>query len=225
MPFRRETALAIKIRTKIDRVQFQQLSKKIADVRGGLTAEQARTVGQAVADEMHDMISKGISPIDGAGRFPEYKAVAALRSEKRLASGLNDARRVGGYRGAHDGELSNQFKRAVDTIGDLQRRGYPYSVQKDYPSKRPRPVNLYLSGDQMADLGVQGVYRARSGYGAAVGYPDGSDAAKKEQGHAQGVGGQPRRATIPPAGATFASRIQRIIVGMIRGFIGQTIKK
>lgn len=132
-------------------------------------------IGLATIDAMEEMISKGQSPIQGFGRFPAYKAVAAgnkILRGGRATTRAGRARRRG---------LAQKTKRA----------GYPYTVRHQYPSKRERPVNLYLSGEFMRDLdtrprrrGIEiGFYRKKS--------------VLKEEGHRYGTNGQPIRPTIP----------------------------
>jgi hypothetical protein len=99
---------------------------------------------------------------------------------------------------------------------------YPEKARRDYPSKRSRPVNLYLSGDQMRSLTSKPFARGK-GWGVEVGYWD-SLSKKKEEGHRVGVNGQPSRPTIPQAGERFAQRILTICYEHLRNSILRTVK-
>lgn len=107
---------------------------------------------------MKENISKGISPIEGEGRFPAYK---------------NPDR-------------------------------YPKNVRKRFPSKRRRPVNLFLSGKFLSKL----TKRVREGMviSIQIGFFD-NESKLKERGHRDGAGGQPKRPIIPKKGEFFTNRI------------------
>jgi hypothetical protein len=100
---------------------------------------------------------------------------------------------------------------------------YPDSVRHKYPEKRQRPVNLYLSGAMLDALTFR-VLAARNGNAVEVGYYD-SDQAKKEEGHAIGWNGQPKRPTIPGPGQQFAVRIQAVVIQEIKKALSQYVKR
>lgn len=85
---------------------------------------------------------------------------------------------------------------------------YPGRVRKKFPSKRNRPVNLNLSGQQIRSL----TFRIRKGLTSTlrVGYFN-RKAALKESGHRDGVNAQPKRPTIPSGTEQFAVRVKRVI--------------
>ena len=168
-----------KARVKIDTKTLQAFSEKVGKLRNPFSKEEAKAMGEAVVGEMKDMISKGISPIAGNGRFPGY---------------------------LH-----------ANTKGK-----YPEKARKDYPSKRSRPVNLHLSGDQLHSL-VSKPYQARKGWGVEVGYWD-SLSKKKEEGHRVGVHGQPSRPTIPQDGERFALRITELCYEHLRNSVLRIVK-
>lgn len=150
----------------------EAVAKRIADrftkvEEKMLTKNDARSIGVAIVQEMKALISKGISPIKGIGRFPAYKN---------------------------------------------PREGYPASIKKQYPNKRTTPVNLKLTGRQLADLGYSVTKN-----GIEIGYSS-RDAIEKERGHREGVNGQPKRPTIPltKLGEEFAQKIQDIYLKIVQ---------
>lgn len=100
---------------------------------------------------------------------------------------------------------------------------YPDSVRYKYPSKRQRPVNLSLSGDFLRALRHR-IYAAKFGFGIEVGYFD-PEEAKKEEGHASGWNGQPKRPTIPAKGEEIAVRIQRLVIARFKETFSAYVKK
>lgn len=112
------------------------------------------------------------------------------------------------------------YKWAQASKGDRSGR-YPWSAMRKYPDKRVTPVNLRLSGDQLSDLGYKVVSRPGGSLGVDIGYPEGSKSALKEQGHREGVHGQPKRPTIPRvnAGEQFASRVQQAYLQILNAAI------
>lgn len=131
--------------------------------------EDLRTLGNQVVTEMKKFISRGVSPIRQAGRFPEYKTPER----------------------------------------------YPRRVQRKYPDKKNRPVNLKLSGKFLDDLKVTSI-RLGSNPSFNIGYSS-SLSKQKEQGHREGANGQLKRPTIPNNNEEFVVSIQKIITDeMIR---------
>lgn len=93
---------------------------------------------------------------------------------------------------------------------------YPANQQKNYPEKKQRPVNLTLSRDFLSALSSRIIKSGTKGkFPVEVGYILGNrgevSASKKEQGHREGVNGQPKRPTIPQGDEQFAAKIQKII--------------
>lgn len=89
--------------------------------------------------------------------------------------------------------------------------GYPSTAPKKY-GKKNTPVNLTLTGDQLRDLSFQ-----VKGNGIEIGYSE-KQAIDKEQGHRDGVNGQPKRPTLPKTsqGEEFAQTLQNIYLRGIR---------
>lgn len=167
-----------KASAKLDRIAA--LQKKLEALKTPIDQATSEVVGKSVIDEMKDMISKGISPVEGNGRFPAYLAQAK----------------------------SNKAKKSKSSPGGA-KKGYPYSVQGRFPSKRDRPVNLFLSGDFLNNLIFKTV-RIKGSFSTVIGFFD-ELSSKKEQGHRDGVHGQPSRPVIPKSQEGFAQRIQRIL--------------
>lgn len=167
-----------KASAKLDRIA--SLQRKLEALKTPVDQPTSDRVGEAVISEMKDMISKGISPVEGQGRFPAYLAQANASKAK---------------------------KSKVPSAG--AKRGYPYSVQGRFPSKRDRPVNLFLSGDFLNNLIFKPI-KIKGSYSTIIGFFD-SLSKKKEQGHREGAHGQPSRPIIPTGQEGFAQRIQRIL--------------
>lgn len=98
---------------------------------------------------------------------------------------------------------------------------YPGRRMKAYPGKRKSPVNLFLTGEFMASLSSR-VVKTRGGFGAEIGY-DSRLSGKKEQGHREGVNGQPSRPTIPDAKA--GERFSKIIQDEYLKVMNRAIKR
>lgn len=102
------------------------------------------------------------------------------------------------------------------------RRGYPYSVRGKFPDKRPRPVNLLLSGEFLAALehrvvGIAGQYSVEIGFfeDSDKDRKTGVHPAIKEQGHREGANGQPERPIIPIGREDFQISIQKAIIKIV----------
>lgn len=100
---------------------------------------------------------------------------------------------------------------------------YPYAVMKRYPDKKVTPVNLRLTGKQMASLNYD-VLENPKGFAVSIGYDD-TLSIKKESGHREGVGGQPSRPTIPvvPSGEEFAQKIQQAYLRVLNAAVKSVI--
>lgn len=167
------------IKARIDKRGIKSFVDRINGLTSTMRVEDAQRMGKEVVAEMKDLISKGISPIAGVGRFPPYK---------------------------HAGVKGK----------------YPDNQKRKFPSKRSRPVNLFLSGKQMRALRFR-VTRNKQGAGIEVGYFD-SDEAKKEQGHREGVNDQPQRPTIPTGEEGFAEKIRRIVFRHFQESVSRYVK-
>lgn len=192
------------------------------DMTKMITDDQAKKLGQDVVREMKDMISKGISPIQSVGRFPEYKAVTTSRQQKGAAKSLRDSARDAEGKAQAKG-LQASAREMGSKAAETLRKGYPANVQHKHPDKRARPVNLYLTGEQMKALSFSLVKR-KSGTIPAINYLT-EEALLKEQGHREGVGGQPKRPTIPQGTEAPAVRLKLMIESAFNKFVTDFMKR
>jgi hypothetical protein len=170
--------------------------------REGINRPALNQIGDEVVKEMKSMISKGISPIEGNGRFPEYKSKSDVRKQGRSKRGSQ--------------------KTPSRRKGKPKPTGYPYNVQKDFPNKRPRPVNLFLSGDflkMLKRIVTVGSQRPT----LEIGFED-ELSVKKEDGHRTGANGQAKRPIIPQGNEKFAQRIQRVIQTTLNNSLEKYLK-
>lgn len=61
------------LKVKINSSQFKRFREKLEALSKPIDRATASRVGKEVVAEMRDMMSKGISTIEGEGRFPAYK--------------------------------------------------------------------------------------------------------------------------------------------------------
>ena len=155
------------VKVKIDLREIEQTIKLIP------SSIKTRSVADFVKEKMLDLISKGISPIEGQGRFPGYKN---------------------------------------------PKEGYPATVKTSFGSKRPRPVNLTLSGKFLRRL----IARPKGKFTVEIGFFDkyGKDL---EQGHREGTNGQLKRPIIPQTGERFVNSIRLGMIKMIREAVQEFI--
>lgn len=201
------------------------LLRYVGFIQESMDNRTAVRIGDAVVKAMLDLISKGISPIQGKGRFPPYKAAALRQALKKERTAINRALRdnqkaLFRFRRMNQRQLLAAQKEA--NRKDLGRSGlgYPFSVQDEFPNKRPRPVNLFLSGAFLEALqahvtGVAGDYGIEVGFFPGWTDQNGVEAATKEQGHREGANGQAERPIIPIGTEDFAITIQNAIWGII----------
>lgn len=156
------------------------------------------TIGNAVIAEMTAGILKGVSPIAEFGRFDAYKWVGRANQATKISRRLTGAR-----------------KTAAKNIAAQAKKKYPYSVMKKFPDKRERPVNLFLSGEFLYDLEATPITN-----GVSIGFAT-RLSELKEQGHREGVNGQPSRPIIPIRGESFNNSIYRRIVDTVTSVLRQ----
>ena len=181
------------------------LDKLLKEIPAAFDASFSKELAVSVIDEMKKDIARGISPILGAGRFPAYKGQASSHALKKAAAK--------GKAGKHTRSAANA----------LANKSYPKSVNYKYPGKKPRPVNLYLSGEFLSNL----TWKARGlaeKFDIAIGFFD-RLSVLKERGHREGVNGQPARPIIPQGNEYFSERIQRLIVRMFRERVKKFLSK
>lgn len=164
-------------------------------IEEGLTVQDKVQIGEELIEAIKDQVAVGISPILGRGRFEAYKAVGAA---SKILKGGKATTKAGRAR-----------RRAF--AQKTKQQGYPYTVRNKYPSKRDRPVNLYLSGRFLNDLRAKALKR-----GLEFGFYT-ELSALKEQGHREGANGQPQRPIIPIRNERLNRSIyNRLIVSLAR---------
>lgn len=100
------------------------------------------------------------------------------------------------------------------------KTGYPFNVQKKFPSKRVRPVNLKLSGDMLSSL----VSRVEGGT-ISIGIFDKVEAEKAIK-HNDGTEKVPQRHFLPTKkGEQFTISIQRQLKALMVEVLGRIIKR
>lgn len=204
-------------------------------VQEGLDRKVAVRIGDAVIEAMLDLISKGISPIQGRGRFPAYKWAAFRNQLKKERSAVNKALRKNEQalfklRRMNQRQMLVAQKEANRRdIGSVSGK-YPYNEIARKYGKKARPVNLFLTGDFLRALQAR-VTGTAGEFGLEVGFFEGSkdrfgtEAYLKEQGHREGANGQPERPTIPLGTEDFAVSIQDAIWRIIEEEIDRQAAK
>lgn len=181
-----------KFQSDVLRVMKSKSQKALASINN----KEKEVIGFAAIDEIKRLVSKGISPIAGNGRFEAYKGVSSAAAlVKSVTSKV-------GRRSAKQSKKSK----------------YPYSVQNKFPEKRERPVNLFLSGDFLNSLEVKG-----TATGLLILIKD-KLSIDKERGHREGSNGQPRRPIIPIGSEEFSPSIYRRIVDTVTLVLRQKFK-
>lgn len=191
------------------------LSKAVRDasreeLKKRLTPAALKRIGDRVIARMLQQISKGISPVAGFGRFPEYKSRTNARGLRQQAMALSKAAK------SATGNVKKQIRARQKTLRGLasqaQRRGYPDSLGPKVlaqTGKKARPVNLKLYGDFLENLEA----RVRDRI-VEIGYFKQSEAIK-ELGHREGANGQAIRPTIPIGNEKFNAAIDAEILKAI----------
>ena len=218
-------------KSKIAKTISDSLQKELEKIQKGAKDKPVlEAIGAGVITEMRDMIAKGISPIEGNGRFPEYKGQARAKSLNKQASSLS--REAEGI--ASNSPFSRRMKKQLaNKAKDLRKVGkqtkkktYPYSVQSKFPSKRPRPVNLFLSGGFLSRLkkfvtGSDEFAKLEVGFAENEKDSKGNLLKDIEEGHRVGWLGQGKRPIIPTGNERLAQRIQRVV----EKILGQQLAK
>jgi len=171
-------------------------------------------LGARILKDILALISVGKSPVSGQGRYKGY------RTDRRAEGGL-------GLTGKETPEKRVRQIRGEARRGKKGRKGqfYPDSVQKQFPSKQRRPVNLSLSGDMLKAMKFKGI---------TGGVKIGLIGAKRKlkdifESHNDGTNEKrnvPRRAILPTgASEKFTAFIQRRIKSLYKARIRQLISK
>ncbi len=201
--------MAIKASFDVDKFKRdlkRQVKKYGEEAIDKMVQRDLKKIGDQTVGEMKDQISKGLSPIEGWGRFPAYKWVGKANAIKRIARNLSKDRRA------------RARLKAKEAISGK----YPYSVMGKYPDKKVRPVNLYLSGRFLSKLRAYVV-----GAQLLIGFGGAKDT-KIEHGHRtggiKGVNDQPQRPIIPIGNETFTRSILSRLLNKVRLAIEKEIK-
>lgn len=199
---------------KIGKAIKDDLLRFLAFIEGSVNETVANDIAQAITNEMLNLISKGISPIEGQGRFPAYKWAAFRNELKKEKSAIASALRKNKkglvvFRRKNKRQILLAQKEATRKgIAGVTGR-YPFTAEAIKLGKKPRPVNLFLTGDFLFNLEGR-VTGAAGRCGIEIGFFD-EKSAQKESGHREGVNGQPSRPTIPVGTEEFAQTILNII--------------
>jgi len=225
-------------KVKIDKKALAEITGKFGSIGKAVTKTDAQEIGTIVVEQMKGAIKDGLSPIQGAGRFPAYKAVALANDIRGDAKGLKaEARGLRKYskskkfddKGRSIRQAARRISDASATVtafaNEVEASGYPASVQKKYPHKRNRPINLYLSGDFLKSLTWKPFPTQGGGNGVEIFFND-PDSDDKEQGHREGAGGQPKRPIMPnyDKGETFLKSIEVQIIEVVESAIERALK-
>lgn len=207
---------------KVGKQIKDDLLRYLAFIQESLDRELVEEIGIAVTVAMLQMIEKGISPIEGAGRFPAYKwasfsrdvkkansftrrQVREIRAQARKAAKGGNKKRARSLR--ENASALSGFAKMASGVASSK---YPFNT-KEYKrgTKRPRPVNLLLTGSFLKALEYKLTGTAGK-YGLEIGFFDAKEALK-EEGHREGANGQPKRPIIPVLREEFAQTIQNEI--------------
>ncbi len=245
--------MAQRVKVTIDTTKLTKLIMKFPEA---LDKRLADSVATQVILMMRRLIARGISPIEGHGKFPPYKAalkgaiVKQSKSENKflktsIKQSINSRRQAlkslraraqnakskterkslrekikqeslklklfksqGGKQKAQSDEALNKLK---------NRKFYPDSVQSQYPDKKRRPVNLYLSGDFLDNLQeITADRKLFKDFNVSLGFK--GKFADYEKGHREMHNGQGFRPIIPAkeGDETFVVTIQKLYIDLIR---------
>lgn len=211
------------------------LLKFIDRVENSVDQEVAQQIGFQVRVRMLELISKGINPIAGYGRFPEYLAATRARVSRKEKAKLRKERRyiahiIRSFKTRKHGSVRVRQRALTERLSRLNRaekegakRGYPYNTKQfKAGTKFLRPVNLFLTGKFLQSLTFT-VAKVGKGAKIEIGYFQPKQAVK-EQGHREGANGQPKRPTLPRKGESWAQTIQLDIMRILREAIVKATK-
>lgn len=198
--------------------EIESAAKKELDRK--LTSSALRDIGFRVIEKMKQQISRGISPVEGFGRFPEYKSRTSRRSAKETRKQARSLQKAA--RSTTNKAVKKSIRARAKTLRGIasgqSKKGYPDNlpdIVKIATGKKARPVNLKLFGDFLDSLDVQLENKK-----ILIGYFKESEAVK-ERGHREGANGQYVRPTIPLKGEQFNASVQAELLKAI----DQVLKK
>lgn len=108
----------MKVTTKVGTKGLEKVLSKVDAIEKGLTSAEAKAMGEDIVATMKDLISKGISPINGRGRFDGYRGGYAEAIKKGYLSKHGKKQRPVNL------TLSGEF------LNDLEFR--PYKLSRGY---------------------------------------------------------------------------------------------
>lgn len=159
-----------------------------------------------------------------------FKVLGRVTGSKAAKSRSKDISRRGKQSALKARLLASQSRRQQRGIGrqvaaKKEIRGYPYTVQKQFPNKKPRPVNLFLSGDFLRKLKHFVTGGEFNNAHLEIGFASSEDLANAmEDGHRTGWLGQGKRPIIPTGSEQFAERIRRVAEKIIGQFIAKKLR-
>ncbi len=169
------------------------------DLKGLKDTKFLKELGQLTVEESKKFIKRGISPVDGAGRYEDYSGQKNLTKERAS-------------------------KRSVRRVGNNKKagRGYPYNVMGKYPDKKVKPVNLFLSGNMLKDFSFEVVM----GFLRVGWIDDRSKFTKLALYHNEGTKNMPARPILPTVrGEQFNATIRSSIQNYINKKLEEIIKR
>lgn len=166
----------------------RQMAKRLALQ---LRRDEWAPIADSIISRMLQLIARGISPISERGRFPGYKWATKVTNLKTASRELRRLARGFG-RGEAKKKATRAAKKKLDDVNAIRRNKYPFNQTDEFPNKKVRPVNLFLSGDFLSNLKWRFTDKTR----VSIGFFD-ELSQKKEQGHRVGVNSQPKRPIIP----------------------------
>lgn len=128
--------------------------ERLAGSKPFLLTSDLEDIGKAIVSMAKQMIESGQSPVRDFGRFEAYQAqrtgavkkIKSLESQKKKSiKAFKNKKNEQSIKSLH--YLSARLSKK--NIEQTKAKNYPYSVQKKYPGKKVRPVNLELSGDML----------------------------------------------------------------------------
>lgn len=198
------------------------LHRYLAFIQDSLNETVANDIGVTITTTMLLLISKGISPIEGNGRFPAYKWAEFRNNLKKERSAIGRALKKNKkswlvYKRKNKRQILLAQKEANRKDQSFVNNRYPFTAEAKRWGKKPRPVNLRLSGDFLTSL-EHVVTKTAEGVGLEIGFWD-PLSIDKEQGHREGANTQPERPIIPIDREEFAQTILNAVFKKIEQVI------
>jgi hypothetical protein len=150
----------------------------------------------------------------------EAGEIAIVAIKKLIASGTSPVDGFGRYEAY--GSQRNKVK-------GQKSKGYPLNVQKDFPNKKVRPVNLFLSGELMEALEFQVKFRLQSfKTKLSIGFFGNISKSLREKidtaQNGNALKNIPQRKILPGPGEAFTISIQRAIKNALVESIKKSLK-